>query len=479
MYFGPKEREIIEDMLLTLKSLQEDMKKWQAERDWRSLHYKAPKSVVIDEQVDMKTVATSDHNDDVEKGKTIDAADDLSAGIHDSYLDAGAVLPKKMIVELPYEVENNSIHGKSHVQGSNLVCPLHAHKLSVEMLTRNFSCSVDDWVVTKNEYIPSRDISVGTVVTRDGRTMVWNPGVKIALALAICSSGGIADDMINKEKRGITVLGVTSKFDHGPNVLGIIELVLRKIKWQYGVKDSHIHDRNHMEKLTAIPMLDISDRQHISGIEFFFPEINKWLQDAVVKVNRYFGWTHLVEELVFLDTIISWPLGYLFLNVCQVDVYHCCHGFLDWPAPDIFPHKSHFKEEACSSLLLKFEIFITPEMINIIRDLLQKRMIVATHTDSPVALSWEVETQPRQQAVLGVSDSCHALALNGHRATAEFALPMYLSGFYVLFGGKDTSVVLRSVQNHTATCQNHGSPGFAAPINLGKGNHLISRLDMT
>ncbi|KAJ8643368.1 hypothetical protein MRB53_005116 [Persea americana] len=55
---------------------------------------------------------------------------------------------------------------------------------------------------------------------------------------------------------------------------------------------------------------------------------------------------------------------------------------------------------------------ITKNMVNRIRELPQNNKIVATHTDSPDVLIWDVEAQPNRHAVLGTADSRPDLRLN-------------------------------------------------------------------
>ncbi|XP_039060029.1 WD-40 repeat-containing protein MSI4-like [Hibiscus syriacus] len=62
--------------------------------------------------------------------------------------------------------------------------------------------------------------------------------------------------------------------------------------------------------------------------------------------------------------------------------------------------------------------------VNRIRELPQDSKIVATHTDSPDVLIWDVEAQPNRHAVLGATDSRPDLILTGHQENAEFALAM-------------------------------------------------------
>ncbi|PWA52717.1 WD40 repeat-containing protein [Artemisia annua] len=89
--------------------------------------------------------------------------------------------------------------------------------------------------------------------------------------------------------------------------------------------------------------------------------------------------------------------------------------------------------------------------LNRIRELPQNSKIVATHTDSPDVLIWDVEAQPNSHAVLGAAESRPDLILTGHEENAEFALAMCRSEPFVLSGGKDKSVVLWSIHDHIST----------------------------
>ncbi|KAF3655189.1 WD-40 repeat-containing protein MSI5 [Capsicum annuum] len=90
--------------------------------------------------------------------------------------------------------------------------------------------------------------------------------------------------------------------------------------------------------------------------------------------------------------------------------------------------------------------------VNRIRELPQDSKIVATHTDSPDVLIWNVESQPNRNATLGVNNySRPDLVLTGHQDNAEFALAMGHSEPFVLSGGKDKSVVLWSIHDHVST----------------------------
>ncbi|XP_068651904.1 WD-40 repeat-containing protein MSI4-like [Aristolochia californica] len=111
-------------------------------------------------------------------------------------------------------------------------------------------------------------------------------------------------------------------------------------------------------------------------------------------------------------------------------------------------HISQFNEEARSPFVKKYKTIIHPGEVNRIRELPQNSKIVATHTDSPDVLIWDVETQPNRHAVLGAGDSRPDLILTGHQDNAEFALAMCPTEPYVLSGGKDKLVVLWSIQDH-------------------------------
>ncbi|KAK1265218.1 WD-40 repeat-containing protein MSI4 [Acorus gramineus] len=101
--------------------------------------------------------------------------------------------------------------------------------------------------------------------------------------------------------------------------------------------------------------------------------------------------------------------------------------------------------------------------VNRIRELPQNSKIVATHTDSPDVLIWDVEAQPNRHAVLGATDSRPDLILTGHQENAEFALAMCPTEPYVLSGGKDKSVVLWSIQDHiTSSTDPSKSPGASS-----------------
>ncbi|OMO70796.1 hypothetical protein CCACVL1_18656 [Corchorus capsularis] len=114
-------------------------------------------------------------------------------------------------------------------------------------------------------------------------------------------------------------------------------------------------------------------------------------------------------------------------------------------------HISEFNEVARSPFVKKHKTIIHPGEVNRIRELPQNSKIVATHTDSPDVLIWDVEAQPNRQPVLGAAFSRPDLILRGHQENAEFALAMCPKEPFVLSGGKDKSVVLWSIHDHIST----------------------------
>ncbi|KAK0598850.1 hypothetical protein LWI29_038570 [Acer saccharum] len=114
-------------------------------------------------------------------------------------------------------------------------------------------------------------------------------------------------------------------------------------------------------------------------------------------------------------------------------------------------HISQFNEEARSPFVKKNKTIIHPGEVNRIRELPQNSKIVATHTDSPDVLIWDVEAQPNRHPVLGATESRPDLILTGHKDNAEFALAMSPTEPFVLSGGKDKSVILWSIQDYIST----------------------------
>lgn len=120
-------------------------------------------------------------------------------------------------------------------------------------------------------------------------------------------------------------------------------------------------------------------------------------------------------------------------------------------------HIANFNEDARSPYVKKYKTILHPGEVNRIRELPQNKNIVATHTDCPEVLIWDVEAQPNRHAVLGAADSRPDLILTGHQDNAEFALAMCPAEPFVLSGGKDKSVVLWSIQDHISTLATDGT----------------------
>ncbi|KAK7329037.1 hypothetical protein VNO77_23182 [Canavalia gladiata] len=136
-------------------------------------------------------------------------------------------------------------------------------------------------------------------------------------------------------------------------------------------------------------------------------------------------------------------------------------------------HISQFNEEARSPFVKKYKTIIHPGEVNRIRELPQNSKIVATHTDSPDVLIWDVENQPNRHAVLGATNSRPDLILTGHQDNAEFALAMCPTEPYVLSGGKDRTVVLWSIEDHitsAATDSKSGGSIIKSNSKSGEGN---------
>ncbi|XP_075095478.1 WD-40 repeat-containing protein MSI4-like [Nicotiana tabacum] len=114
-------------------------------------------------------------------------------------------------------------------------------------------------------------------------------------------------------------------------------------------------------------------------------------------------------------------------------------------------HIANFNEEARSPFVKKYKTIIHPGEVNRIRELPQNKNIVATHTDGPEVLIWDIEAQPNKHAVYGAAASRPDLVLSGHQDNAEFALALCPMEPFVLSGGKDKTVVLWSIQDHIST----------------------------
>ncbi|CAK9191004.1 unnamed protein product, partial [Sphagnum troendelagicum] len=116
-------------------------------------------------------------------------------------------------------------------------------------------------------------------------------------------------------------------------------------------------------------------------------------------------------------------------------------------------HISQFNEEAKSPFVKKHKTIIHPGEVNRIRELPQNSKIVATHTDRPEVLIWNVETQPNRSSTLGAVHSRPDLVLTGHTENAEFALNFSRAAPHVLSGGKDKLVLQWSIEDHITGIQ--------------------------
>ncbi|KAJ8756229.1 hypothetical protein K2173_024776 [Erythroxylum novogranatense] len=138
-------------------------------------------------------------------------------------------------------------------------------------------------------------------------------------------------------------------------------------------------------------------------------------------------------------------------------------------------HISQFNEEARSPFIKKFKTIIHPGEVNRIRELPQDNKIVATHTDSPEVLIWDVEAQPNRNTGSGATESRPDLILTGHKDNAEYALSMCPSEPLVLSGGKDKTVVLWSIQDHISSLA--AEPGSSkSPGSGGAGAKSASKV---
>ncbi|XP_057549785.1 WD-40 repeat-containing protein MSI4-like [Amaranthus tricolor] len=129
-------------------------------------------------------------------------------------------------------------------------------------------------------------------------------------------------------------------------------------------------------------------------------------------------------------------------------------------------HISQFNEEARSPFVKKFKTIIHPGEVNRIREFPDNTSILATHTDSPDVLIWDVESQPTRHAILGAPTSRPDLILTGHQDNAEFALAMCSREPLVLSGGKDKLVVLWNIKDHVSTLATGGSKFSPAGSNI-------------
>ncbi|CAN4085037.1 unnamed protein product [Withania somnifera] len=134
-------------------------------------------------------------------------------------------------------------------------------------------------------------------------------------------------------------------------------------------------------------------------------------------------------------------------------------------------HITNFNEEARSPFVKKYKTIIHPGEVNRIRELPQNKNIVATHTDGPEVLIWDIEAQPNKHAVYGAAASRPDLVLSGHQDNAEFALALCPMEPFVLSGGKDKTVVLWSIQDHISTL------AADALKSAGSGGSIIKSAD--
>ncbi|XP_058774193.1 WD-40 repeat-containing protein MSI4-like [Vicia villosa] len=130
-------------------------------------------------------------------------------------------------------------------------------------------------------------------------------------------------------------------------------------------------------------------------------------------------------------------------------------------------HISQFNEEARSPFVKKHKTILHPGEVNRIREFPLDMNIIATHTDSPHVLIWNVESQPNRNAVLGAPTSVPDLVLTGHKDNAEFALAMCSTEPFVLSGGRDKHVVLWSIHDHIASLATEAGPDAKQGSNVG------------
>lgn len=137
-------------------------------------------------------------------------------------------------------------------------------------------------------------------------------------------------------------------------------------------------------------------------------------------------------------------------------------------------HIAQFNEEARSPFVKKHKTILHPGEVNRIREFALNTNIVATHTDSPHVLIWDVESQPNRNAVLGAPVSRPDLVLTGHKDNAEFALAMCSTEPFVLSGGRDKLVVLWSIHDHIATLATEAGANVKQDSNSEKATESSS-----
>ena len=137
-------------------------------------------------------------------------------------------------------------------------------------------------------------------------------------------------------------------------------------------------------------------------------------------------------------------------------------------------HISQFNEEARSPFVKKHKTIIHPGEVNRIRELPMNTNIVATHTDSPNVMIWNVESQPNRNAIPHTPSSIPDLVLTGHKANADFALAMCSTEPFVLSGGKDTCVVLWSIHDHIGILATEAQTDVKQGSNVGVNSENIA-----
>ncbi|CAI5982279.1 unnamed protein product [Closterium sp. NIES-64] len=112
-----------------------------------------------------------------------------------------------------------------------------------------------------------------------------------------------------------------------------------------------------------------------------------------------------------------------------------------------------FKYDRRSPFVRKFKTIVHPGEVNRIRELVQNRNIIFTHTDSPDVLMWHVERHPFCTPSFNTPASTPDLILVGHTDDAEFAMATSPVAPLVISGGKDHNVLLWNVADHVTSLQ--------------------------
>ncbi|CAI5465468.1 unnamed protein product [Closterium sp. Yama58-4] len=112
-----------------------------------------------------------------------------------------------------------------------------------------------------------------------------------------------------------------------------------------------------------------------------------------------------------------------------------------------------FKYDRRSPFVRKFKTIVHPGEVNRIRELVQNRNIIFTHTDSPDVLMWHVERHPFCTPSFNTPASTPDLILVGHTEDAEFAMATSPVAPLVISGGKDCNVLLWNVADHVTSLQ--------------------------